>query len=80
MTEREAPVLDLTLDGEFRRRPGVPWARRAGFVALLIAAGVAAFVVALLAFWLAVLMIPIAVFAGLVGYGLLRFHLWRLRH
>ncbi|AHJ66221.1 Hypothetical protein GbCGDNIH4_1337 [Granulibacter bethesdensis CGDNIH4] len=62
------PVLDMTLDGEFRRPVRPPFSARfavSAMVAAMIVTGLAA---AALAIWLAVLMIPVAVVALAVAY------------
>jgi hypothetical protein len=78
----DAPVLDMTPDGRFvegrAARPSLLPARVMG-IAILVAviAGMLGF--ALLALWLALQLIPIAIGAGLIAYGIFRFQVWRAR-
>lgn len=77
MTYREPPLLDLTPEGQFRRPVRQPWTSRLGRWALLVAALAGGLAAAALAFWLALMLIPIAIAAGLIAYGLFRFERWR---
>jgi ABC-type xylose transport system permease subunit len=77
MTNREPPLLDLTADGQFRRPARPPWAARVAGWALLVALLAGGLAGAAVAFWLALMLIPVAIIAGLVAYGAFRFHLWR---
>ena len=75
-----APVLDMTPDGQFvDPSPGAapPLAARVIGVAVVVAvlAGVLGF--ALLALWLASILIPVALVAGLIAYGVFRVQVWR---
>ena len=67
----------MTLDGRFREPPAVPVAAQIGRMALVVSALAAAGAMALLALWFALALIPIAIGAGLVAYGMLRFQRWR---
>jgi len=76
MRPHEPPLLDLMPGGEFRPvRPS--WAARLAASAIVVAVIAAGLAVAALAFWFALMLIPIAILAALIGYGALRFHLWR---
>jgi hypothetical protein len=75
--KHEPPPLDMTLDGRFREPPAVPVAAKIGRVAVLVAALAAAGAVALLALWFALALIPIAIGAGLIAYGAVRYQAWR---
>jgi hypothetical protein len=75
-------TIDMTPDGQFRSPPrysvlgpgiGARLLRIAIIVAVL--AGAAAF--AALAFWLAMIMIPIALGAGLIAWAMMRLRLWQ---
>ncbi len=46
-------------------------------VAVLVAVVAAAGAIALFALWLAMTLIPIAIGAGVIAYGVYRFQLWR---
>jgi hypothetical protein len=71
------PPLDMTLDGRFRDPPAAPVATQIGRMAMLVAVVATAGAVALLALWFALALIPIALGAGLVAYGVLRYQRWR---
>ena len=73
------PTLDMTPDGEFREPPPGPFAARVFRVAVLVAAVAAIACVAALALWFALVLIPVALIAGLVAWGALRWQLWRAR-
>jgi hypothetical protein len=83
-------TIDMTTDGEFVA-PVSPqpqgsglWALRLGLGAAIVAAVAGALVVAALVIWVASVMIPVALIAGVVAYGAFRFQIWRaqrsLRH
>ncbi|MDE2335211.1 MAG: hypothetical protein KGK10_11810 [Rhodospirillales bacterium] len=71
---RDGRTIEFDEDGSLRR---ASLSSRIMFWAIAVAvlAGAAAF--ALLAFWLALFLIPVAAVAALVGWGLLRFRLWQ---
>lgn len=74
----------MTLDGQFATTPRpsgprVSWPVRLGVGAVLVAVLAGVVAVALLALWFALVLIPVALVAGLVGWGALRFQLWRAR-
>jgi hypothetical protein len=73
----EPPPLDMTLDGQFRDPPVVPVVAQIGRMAIVVAVMAAAGAVALLALWFALALIPVALGAGLVAYGVLRYQRWR---
>jgi hypothetical protein len=85
MTERvHVPrTIDMTPDGEFvtphvAPAPGTGlWALRLGLGAAIVAAIAGAVVVAALVLWVASVMIPVALVAGLVAYAAFRFQMWR---
>jgi len=73
----------MTPDGEFVT-PHVPpprvsglWAVRLGLGAAVVAAISGAVVVAALVLWVASVMIPVALIAGVVAYAAFRFQVWR---
>jgi hypothetical protein len=70
-------TLDMTPDGAFRDPPTAPWAERIlrGAVMVGIIAGMLG--LAALALWFALLLIPLAALAGLIGYAAWRWRLWR---
>lgn len=71
--------LDMTPDGRFRAPPRVPVSTRiiAGAVLLAVVATGLAF--AALAFWVFLMLIPVAIVAVVVAVGMIRFKLWRAR-
>jgi hypothetical protein len=69
--------IDMTPEGDFVSPAGSPFGNKVLKVALVIAAIAAAGVLASLAFWLAVTLIPIAIGAGLIAYGILRYRIWQ---
>lgn len=69
----------MTPDGRFVhpvRQPSALPAKVFG-VAVLVAVLAGAAVIALLALWLALQLIPIAIGAALIAYGVFRFQMWR---
>lgn len=84
MAERVPRTIDMTPEGEFVLPPqpatgASTWAVRLGFGAAVIAALAGALAVAAVFLWVASIMIPVAVIAGLIAYGAFRFQLWRGR-
>ena len=80
MRDREPPELEMTLDGQFTRRSdaiGLP--AKIAIVAIVVAIVAGGIAIAALALWIALMLIPIAAAAGLVGWGAMRFQLWRAR-
>jgi hypothetical protein len=73
----------MTADGEFITPHAPPtasgslWAVKLGIGAAIVAAVAAAVVVTALVVWVASVMIPVALVAGLVAYGAFRFQTWR---
>ena len=73
------PELDMTPDGQFRVPPRTPLATRIAGIALVIAILSGVMAVLLLALWFALVLIPVAIGAALIGWAALRFQLWRTR-
>jgi len=71
------PVLDMTLDGQFRDPRPAPLAEKLFRAAVLVAVIGGMVTVAALALWFALLLIPVVFAAGLLAYGLFRWRLWR---
>jgi hypothetical protein len=79
MSDRMPPELDLLPDGSFRpRRPPVTARIFAWAVVIAVVAGVLA--VAALALWLALLLIPVVLVAGLIAWLAFRYQIWRAGH
>jgi hypothetical protein len=78
MSDRVPPELDLLPDGSYRQRR-TPVAGRIFAWAIVIAVLAAALAVAALALWFALILIPVAIVAGLIAWLSLRYRLWRAR-
>ncbi len=73
----------MTPDGQFidGPQPGIPpMPTRIMGVAILVAVVAGAGAIALLALWLAMTLIPIAIAGALIAYGVFRVQLWWARH
>jgi len=74
----EGRTLDMTPDGQFRSRPGpsgrrgLPFMERMFIGAVIVAAVAGGFAISALAFWLAMFLLPVALVAGLVAWGMLK--------
>lgn len=70
----------MTLDGQFTRPTdaiGLP--AKIAIVAIVVAMVAGGIALAALALWIALMLIPIAAAAALVGWGAMRFQVWRAR-
>jgi hypothetical protein len=65
-------TLDMTPDGQFRRRPGLPIMQRLFLGAVIVAAVAGGLALSALAFWLAMFLLPVALVAGIIAWGMLR--------
>jgi hypothetical protein len=74
-------TLDMTPDGQFRQPPGrsglpgrggLPIMQRIFLGAVVVATVAGGFALSALAFWLAMFMLPVALVAGLIAWGMLR--------
>jgi hypothetical protein len=65
-------TLDMTPDGQFRRRPGLPIMERLFLGAVIVAAVAGGLALSALAFWLAIFLLPVALVAGIIAWGMLR--------
>ena len=69
MALHRPPVLDMAPDGSFREpAPLPPMLQRVGRMALIVAVLAGVFAVAALALWFALILIPVALGAGLLAY------------
>ncbi len=83
MTQKP-PILEMTIEGEFvdpPQPPRVPFGTKvmiwsAAVAAIAVACAVAC-AVALAALWLLAFMIPVALIAAAVAYGVFRYQMWR---
>jgi hypothetical protein len=73
----DTPMLDMTPDGRFRTPQKPPLAIRIAAAALIVAVIAGGLAVAALAIWLAFILIPVVLVAGLIGYAALRFQMRR---
>lgn len=85
----EGPTLDMTPDGAFRdgdyrdgadwpdHAEATPWANKLIRYAMVIGVLGAFVLVAAVALWLALLMIPIVAAAGIIGYAAYRWRMYK---
>ena len=76
MTERQRQI-EMTIDGDFISPPKPPLLTRILIGAVVIAVVAAALSLAAFALWLALAILPIAVGAAIVAWGVWRFQAWR---
>ena len=67
----------MNLRGEFVEPPRPPVVSRIMLWAIVVAVLAGALSIAAFALWLALLVLPVAIGAGVVAYGLFRFQAWR---
>jgi hypothetical protein len=77
MIERRPPELDMTIDGEFVAPPPAPVASRVLLWAVVIAVIAGALAIAAFALWLALMILPVAVGAAVIAWGMMRYRIWR---
>jgi hypothetical protein len=77
MMQHQGPELDMLPDGSFRDPPKPPVAARVLVWATLFAVVAGAFAVAAFALWVALIILPVALGAGVVAWLAFRFQLWR---
>jgi hypothetical protein len=80
MNNHRPPELDMTLEGGFvepPRPPVPPILSRVMLWAIVVAVLAGALSIAAFALWLALLILPVAVGAAVVAYGVFRFQAWR---
>jgi uncharacterized RDD family membrane protein YckC len=73
------PTLDMTPEGEFRTPPKPSWAQRVLAGAIVVAVLSTMLVIAALALWFALFLIPVALGAALVAYLAYRWRIWQAR-
>ena len=76
MSDRVPPDLDLLPDGSFRPRQA-PLAARVFRWALVVASLAVMLALAAFALWFALVLIPVAIVAGLIAWLAFRYQLWR---
>jgi 4-hydroxybenzoate polyprenyltransferase len=77
MDTRTPPQIELLPDGSFRRQPS-PVVTRIFRWAIVIALVAGALAVAAFALWIALLLIPVAIVAGVIAWLAFRYQLWRV--
>src|SRR5271168_3038491 len=76
------PLIDMTPDGEFiaiRHTGRAPLPIKVMGIGILVADVAGALGIALLALWLAMTLIPIAIAGGVIAYGVFRMQAWQAR-
>jgi nitrogen fixation-related uncharacterized protein len=69
----------MTPEGEFRTPPRAPWSVKLLRYAIVVAVLAGMLAVAALMLWAALILIPVAIGAALVAYGLFRWRVWKAR-
>ena len=80
MKDRRPPELEMTIEGEFVSPPTppiTPISSRILLWAIVVAVVAGALCLAAFALWLALLILPVALGAGVVAWGMYRYRLWR---
>lgn len=76
---RGPETIEMTPDGRFIDPPRVPIAGRVFRSAIVVAVVAAAMAVAALLAWFALMLIPVALAAGVIAWGAWRWQMWRGR-
>ena len=71
------PQLDMTLEGEFVAPPKPSVSARIMVWAIVIAIIAGGLVLAALALWLALIILPVALGAAIIAWAMFRFRVWR---
>ena len=79
MNQRRPPELDMTLNGEVVAPPTAPISSRILLWAIIVAIMAGALCVAAFALWLALFILPVALGAAVVAWGMYRYRLWRMQ-
>ncbi len=77
MADKYRLQIDMSPDGSFREPVKPPLSARILFWAILVATIAGSIVVAALALWVALALIPLVLGAAIVAYLAFRFQLWR---
>lgn len=72
-------VIDMTPDGRFRSRPGLPLLERIFLGAVIVALIAGGLAVSALAFWFALLLVPVAIVAALIAWAVFQWRMWQAR-
>ncbi|MBV9734285.1 MAG: hypothetical protein JO209_00145 [Acidisphaera sp.] len=80
VSDRQAPVWNtIPPEPRFTPRSGLPVMMRLAIAAAIVAVIAGGFALAALAFWIAIMLIPVALLAGLIAAVAIRVQLWRAR-
>jgi hypothetical protein len=77
MKRNGPPELDMTLEGEFVTPPTPPVSARIMMWAIVVAVIASGLALAALALWVAMMILPIALGAAVIGYLMFRYRMWR---
>lgn len=80
MSDRYPPQLDMLPDGSFRKPPRPPILARVFLWAVVVAVIAGGLAAAAFALWIALLLVPVALLAGVIAWLAFRFQLWRARN
>ena len=79
MSDRHPPELDMLPNGTFRGPVRPPIITRVFFWASVVAVIAGGLAIAAFVLWLALILIPIALLAGVIAWLAFRFQLWRAK-
>ena len=80
MANRPPKIVDMTPQGAFvAPDPVATWPLRLGIGAALVAVVAGGLALAAVFLWVASVLVPIALVAGLIAYLAFRFQMWRVR-
>ncbi|HET8997621.1 MAG TPA: hypothetical protein VFN42_13210 [Acetobacteraceae bacterium] len=77
MSDRQVPQLDMLPDGTFRQPARPPILTRVFFWASVVAVIAGGLAIAAFLLWIALILVPVALLAGLIAWLAFRFQLWR---
>ncbi len=77
MEKTKPPQLDMTLEGEFVTPPRAPVVSRIMLWAIIIAVIAGGLSLAALALWVALIILPVALGAAVIAWGMFRYRMWR---
>jgi hypothetical protein len=75
----QPPDLDMTIEGQFVVPPKPPLATRILIWAVVIAVLAGGLSIAAFALWLALIILPVALAAGVIAWLAFRYQMWRAR-
>lgn len=71
------PQLDMTINGEFVPTQEPPVSARIMLWAIVVAVIAGGLTLAALALWVALIILPVALAAGVIAWAMFRYRLWR---